>query len=91
MTVVARKLIVFFAGLLAGCGSSAPPSIDTTSDAFETLGDKVTVLERHVTFRRTYRSLEFYLDYKNGTGMVPGPSEWDIGLIATVSADELDA
>jgi len=79
--------------LISGCGEdrSGPPSTDTDSSAFASLSEKVDFLNQYVAFRRTYESLDFDISYhNNGGGMVPGPSEWDIRLVATVPADELN-
>ena len=49
-------------------------------------------LNRYVTFRRTYKTLDFDINYQNnGGGLVPGPSDWDIRLVATVPASQLQA
>ncbi|MFT3787128.1 MAG: hypothetical protein QM770_13330 [Tepidisphaeraceae bacterium] len=47
-------------------------------------------MERYVTFRRHYESLDFDITYHNNGGMVPGPSEWDVRLVASVPENELD-
>lgn len=79
-------------GFLFGCGSPTPAVTVKRSTDFATLAQRVAFLERYVTFRRTYRALEFQVVHANHSGgMVPGPSEWDIRLVATVPADELEA
>ena len=75
-----------------GCGSPAPVETVKRSTDFATLAERVAFLERYVTFRRTYRTLEFQVVHANHSGgVVPGPSEWDIRLVATVPAEELEA
>jgi hypothetical protein len=38
-----------------------------------------------VNFRRTYEELEFAISFNDGgSGRVPGPTEWDIRLLAKV-------
>ena len=75
--------------LFLGCTSSGPPSIQTTSAAYTTLAERIAVLERYVTFRRSYETLAFAIHYRNNSaGLTPGPSEWDIRLIAQVPAAE---
>lgn len=76
--------------LFTGCTPSGPPSIETTSAAFATLGERAAVLEKYVTFRRRYEALDFAINFRNNSGGVPpGPTEWDIRLIAQVPATEL--
>ena len=44
-----------------------------------------------MAFRRTYESLDFAITYKNNSGgMVPGPSDWNIQLVAVVPSEDLD-
>ena len=89
-----RAFALLTAIALAGCagcgGSSGPPSTDTSSDALPSLERRIEFLERYVTFRRGYSDLGFHIAYhNNGGGMLPGPSEWDIRLVAAVPAAEL--
>ena len=59
---------------------------------FSTVAERVAFLQQYVTFRRTYETLDFDIMYQsNGGGSVPGPSDWDIRVIATVPASELSA
>jgi hypothetical protein len=78
--------------LLLSCSClppSGPPSTHTSSSAFDTLPEKVQFLERYVTFRRHYLELEYGVFYQRNDGCPPGPSEWDVTIIARVPADEL--
>lgn len=79
-------------GLLACTPESGPANANTTSSSFATLPEKVAFLERYVTFRRHYEQLEYGVFYQNnGGGCVPGPSEWDLTIVARVPSHELDA
>ncbi len=84
---------VLLVSSLAGCGGSrGPASADTSSASFPTLAERVEFLQRYVTFRRGYRELDFHIVYRNGgggRGAVPGPSEWDIRVVAVVPPGEL--
>jgi hypothetical protein len=82
-------LVTVFA--LVGCQQDrGPETTRTDSSQFDTLAEKVAFLEQYVTFRRTYELLDFDIVYQNNSGgMVPGPSDWDIRLIATVPEAEL--
>ena len=75
---------------LAGCAPSGPASTQTNSTKFDSLDAKVEFLNRYVTFRRTYETLDFDITFFNGGGMSPSPSEWDLRLVATVPAAELE-
>ncbi len=73
--------------------SCGPKSKSTATDShtFPTLAEKKAFLERYVSFRRTYEDLDYLIAFRDGgDGGVPGPSEWDIRLIATVPASEID-
>ena len=87
-----RILILALSVLLVGCERSGPASTKTTSAAYATVAERTKVLNDYVTFRRTYETLDFDIMYQNnGGGMVPGPSDWDVRLVATVPASELQA
>jgi hypothetical protein len=86
-------LALLTTAFLVGCGGpTGPASTDVSSDSLPSLERRVEFLERYVTFRRGYRDLGFHITYKNNNGgLVPGPSDWDIRLVATVPPDELAA
>ena len=74
---------------LAGCGKGK--TTDTVSSKFTTLAEKQEFLERYVKFRRSYDDLHFALSYiDGGSGMVPGPTEWNVRVFAVVPAGEID-
>lgn len=74
----------------AACKPSGPPSGKTTSAGITTLAARVKTLHEYVKFQRTYETLDFDIDYhNNGGGLVPGPSDWDIRIVATVPASQL--
>jgi hypothetical protein len=79
--------------LLPGCKPSGPASTRTTSAKFQTLAERTAFLSQYVAFRRTYETLDFDVFYQDngGGGGVPGPSDWDIRLVATVPAAEVAA
>jgi len=71
---------------LCACeNSGGPPTTTTSSRQFKTLAEKIAFLEHYVRFRRTYFALDFNITFhNNGQGRVPGPSDWDIRLIARI-------
>lgn len=74
---------------LVSCGKGK--TTNTASTAFSTVTEKQEFLERYVKFRRNYEDIHFRISFiDGGSGMVPGPTEWNIRLIATVPADEID-
>lgn len=74
-----------------GCTPTGSSSTNTTSDAFQTLAAKVEFLERYVTFRRSYESLDFHIRFEvSGVVSVPGPSDYDVRLCAQVPVEQLD-
>jgi hypothetical protein len=75
--------------LISGCKSSGPASTQTNSSGFPTVAERAKFLHQYVTFRRTYETLDFDISFLNGDGMAPGPSEWDIRIVATVPDSEL--
>ena len=86
-----NSLLMTFA--MAGCSSSpsGPASVEETSAARADLRDRIQFIERYVAFRRDYKNLEYEVSYQNNEdGMVPGPSDWDIRLIAAVPPGAVD-
>jgi hypothetical protein len=87
-----RVSILVLTALLVGCKPSGPASTKTTSAAYATVAERTTFLNEYVTFRRTYETLDFDIMYQNnGGGTVPGASDWDVRIVATVPASELQA
>jgi hypothetical protein len=84
--------VLLLIGVFAGCdGWTGPASTDTSSDSLPSLEQRVEFLQRYVTYRRGYRDLGFHIVYHNNGSLPPGPSEWDIELVATVPPAELAA
>jgi len=99
-----RALYAIVAGMLlvcllpmAGCANlgakpTGPATTDTTSAAYSTLQERIEFLQRYVSFRRNYESLDFAIRFRNGgDGGLPSPSEWDIRLVAVVPESEIAA
>lgn len=77
--------------LLSCCSSHGPQTTNTSSTKFNTLSEKVEFLEQYVRFKRTYKTLDFVIVYQNNSeGFVPGPSDWDIRIIAKIPSDEVE-
>ncbi|MEO0869948.1 MAG: hypothetical protein AAFY17_16230 [Cyanobacteria bacterium J06642_11] len=85
------RLLLIASVLLWGCTtSSGPTSVKETSAARPELSDRIDFIEQYVTFDRSYNQLEYDITFQNnGGGLVPGPSDWDIKLLATVPENEL--
>lgn len=87
-----KNLLTIFLVVFCGCSDppSGPQSVVETSAARPKLVDRVKFIENYVKFRRNYEKLEYDVVYQNnGGGRVPGPSDWDIKLLAVVPADEV--
>lgn len=85
--------VLLVALALTGCSNTAsgPASAAETSATRNELADRIQFLENYVTFRRQYEKLDYDIMYQNnGDGMVPGPSDWDIRLIAVVPKAEME-
>ncbi len=82
-------LVLLFSLTAAGCHKSK--STNTRSDTFSTLASKQAFLESYVAFRRSYEDLHFHISFTDGgAGILPGPTEWDIRLMAVIPAEEMD-
>lgn len=89
-----RAFFVLLIVLLTGCSpdtQSGPKSVSELSTARPQLTDRIMFIEQYVTFTRAYLKLEYDVEYhNNGGGMIPGPSDWDVKILAVVPADEID-
>jgi hypothetical protein len=71
--------------------SSGPATTTTSSDAIASLDQRIDFLQKYVTFRRQYQEVAFHIEYhNNGTGLIPGPSDWDVRIVAVVPPEELE-
>jgi len=87
-----RAIIICVLISVAGCVSdSGPPTGSEKSEATAALADRIKFIEQYVTFDREYVDLEYDVFYQNnGTGFgVPGPSDWDIRLVAIVPPEQI--
>jgi hypothetical protein len=95
MHILISILFACLAGCLAGCASnsqSGPQSISETSTVRPKLQDRINFIEQYVTFKRNYLKLEYEVQYhNNSSGIVPGPSDWDIKILAVVPPSEIAA
>jgi len=87
-----RIVLLALTLLITSCKPSGPASTETNSAGFATLAERTNFLQQYVTFKRSYESLDFHIAFHNNSGgMVPGPSDWDVRLIAKVPAAELQS
>lgn len=84
-----RIALLMLTGLAIGCSGSGPGSTNMVSSSLPTLESRVEFLERYVTFRRTYRELEFHIFVVDNSSGLPAPSDYDLRLIARVPPEEL--
>ena len=67
-----------------------PPSTAMVSSSIATFDERINFIQTYLTFDRDYEQLEFSVFYKNnGCGSLPGPSDWDIKLLAKVPVEAL--
>ena len=88
-TQISILLLILFVG---GCSStvSGPPSVRETSSARPLLADRIDFVEQYVTVIHEYEEVDYDIFYQNNSdGFVPGPSDWDIQIVAKVPPDTL--
>ena len=85
--------LLFISGCEKDSGRSGPPTASQTSKATARLSDRVKFLQQYVTFRREYVDLEYNVVFQNNGGGrgIPGPSDWDIRIVATVPPEQIQA
>lgn len=83
--------VIFVYLFILTCGCSNSKTTDTESSVFKTKQEKIKFLKRYLSVDRTYKELDFHIIYRdNSTGFIPGPSDWDICLVAKVPQVELE-
>ena len=81
---------VCLVGCLNNPPPTGPPTAKETHSARPNLEDRIEFVETYVTFRRSYEQLEYDVWFQNNSGGgIPGPSEWDVHLVAVVPSEEL--
>ena len=82
-------LLLLLTFILYGCSESR--TISKGSDAFTTLEQKIGLLKKYVNLNgKNFKTLDYHIIYQdNSTGMVPGPSDWDICIIAEIPETEI--
>lgn len=84
------RLLLIALMILGGCTSSGPPSGSETSAERPELSDRIDFIEQYVTFDRSYERLEYDVTFHNNGGRsLPGPSDWNIKLLAIVPNNEV--
>lgn len=88
-----RFILVFISLVVSGSArESGSSSINETSASTALLKDRVEFIEQYVTFERMYNELEYSVFYQNnGGGGIPGPSDWDIRIVAKVPPEQIQA
>jgi len=86
-----RVFIVMLAIFCITCGGPKSKTTHSDSRTFAALSEKKEFIERYVKFKRNYETLDFLIEFRDGgDGGLPSPSEWNIRLVATVPANEID-
>jgi len=88
-------LLVFFcfSFSLIACDNSVDKgkTTNTLSSSFSSLENKVKFLQGYLKPKSSFKALDYRIVYHdNSKGLVPGPSDWDIGLVAIVPPNEIN-
>lgn len=87
------SLLILFCFSLMACDNSVDQgkSTNTSSSEFSTLESKRIFLKEYLKPKSSFQKLDFLIHYRdNSQGFVPGPSDWDIRLLAIVPPNEID-
>jgi hypothetical protein len=85
------KFLLIALIILPGCSNpKSSLTTSTISTQFATLDEKITFIQKYLKVNRAYQDLDFVINYNdNSGGMIPGPGDWDIRVIAKVPAAEI--
>jgi len=89
--------ILLLTALLTGCTFNTNETrgnqnltTDTWSSSFQDTAQKIDFLKKYVTCPSGVIDTEFHINYHdNGTGLVPGPSDWNITVAVQINPADL--
>lgn len=77
--------------LLGACGGRGGLTADMDSGSIPCGEDRMAFISGYVPAGRSFEDVQFSISYHdNSGGPVPGPSDWDIRLVAVVPDSQLD-
>ncbi|MBL8001821.1 MAG: hypothetical protein JNL05_07665 [Flavobacteriales bacterium] len=92
MRTLAYLVAVWYFSVLYGCSSGDDLTTRTESSQFTDPQEKLAFLMQYVRRTPGLLDAEYAIWYQdNGKGAVPGPSDYDIRLVAKVKSDSLGA
>ena len=87
------SILLFICFSLIACDSRVDQgkSTHTLSSTFSSLEGKQDFLKRYIKPKSSFKQLDFLITYRdNSQGFVPGPSDWDIRLVAIVALTDIE-
>ena len=88
-TMRQRLSLLFLLFMFVAC-NQVSLTTQTHSSRFNSKQEKIEFLQKYLRIPSTYTELEYDINYQdNSTGLVPGPSDWDIKLKATIPKADL--
>src|SRR5690349_20784423 len=80
--------------VLTACGGGgqrvADKSTDTRSNTINDQADKIAFLEQYLSLSSPIQATEFHIVYHdNESGLIPGPSDWDMQVVMLVEQGDL--
>ena len=82
-------LLLLISILYIGCGAK-DRSTDTRSKTFTTDEQKIDFLKKYVRLYSSVKATEFHIIFHdNSTGLVPGPSDWDIKVALLIESADI--
>ncbi|MCL2812897.1 MAG: hypothetical protein FWD25_13545, partial [Clostridia bacterium] len=97
-----RVLIILFIAsltLLASCTNKLPTinhnennkTTNTKSSVFDSKSEKIEFLKKYLLTYSEIADAEYHIVfYDNSTGLIPGPSDWDLKVAIKISPTEID-
>jgi hypothetical protein len=86
---ITTRLIILIASLaLVSCAESSFTT-DTYSSKFQDDRQKIEFLTKYLKLPTAIEATEFHIDYHDNSGILPGPSDWQITAIIKTSPASL--
>lgn len=80
-----RLLFIVTMMTILSCSSELSLTTNTHSSSFQKIEEKIDFLNKYINIESSYAELDYHIIYHdNSAGLVPGPSDWNIMIKATI-------
>lgn len=88
-----KKIVLILTMMtIISCSSDVSLTTNTHSASFQTIEEKIDFLKKYIKIESSYSTLDYHIIFHdNSGGLVPGPSDWNIMIKATIKLLEISS